>query len=240
MVTLTNTYTNLKLQPKYRAEDAHEIVVKLSDGTYAKGTILAESATPGTFGAYAYAEAAAPSVAPVPSEGAAGALAAGDYYVTYTLTKNGLETVGAVPVAVTLGASKRLNIASVAIPAGYDGINWYISDDENSLVLRYISRQTTAGAQVLNALPATNAKMVPTTSTVRGTLGQAKAILPYACVVSSGAITGIREWSDLTNIPVYVSGWFDTADLTGLDDAAMNDLNASLISGSLTSGVIRF
>lgn len=240
--TATTIYSASKLQPLYRPEDAHEIVVKLSNGTYAKGTILAELAsTPGTFQAYVFALLAA-GVAAVPSEGAAGALGAGDYTVSYTYVVGTTESAGSIPATATLGASKRLNIASVAIPSGVDSLNWYISDAANSKVLRYISNQVTAGAQVLNALPDMGAKMVPTTGTARAVSGtaKAKAILPYACVVTAGAITGIQEWADPTNIPVYVSGWFSCADLTGLDAYAVSDFGGHLINGTLASGCLHF
>lgn len=50
----TTTFTEAGLQPVYNAEDAKQHNVKLSDATYAAGTVLGElTATPGTFAAYA-------------------------------------------------------------------------------------------------------------------------------------------------------------------------------------------
>src|SRR4051812_38599431 len=82
-----------RLVPFYRAEEAMRIHVALADGTYAQGTVLAESATPGTYGAYTNALRAAPTVAPTLTTPTGGALAAGDYVVGYTyVDANGGET----------------------------------------------------------------------------------------------------------------------------------------------------
>lgn len=54
MPEYTTTFTNKKLDPFYKPEEALELPVRLAQGTYQRGQLLGEvSATPGLFKAYA-------------------------------------------------------------------------------------------------------------------------------------------------------------------------------------------
>jgi hypothetical protein len=67
----------------------------------------------------------------------------------------------------------------------------------------------------------------------------ARAILVYGCTVASGVITITDEWGRVeAAAPAYVAGTFNTADLTGLDAAAVAELGR-LLSGDATAGLLR-
>lgn len=75
--------------------------------------------------------------------------------------------------------------------------------------------------------------------------GVARAICMYDVksdangVVSIGETAGGEFGNTQKCVPVYVSGIFNVADLTGLDADAVTDLKAVLISGDTTAGIIR-
>ena len=240
--TAAYTYSMNGLVPLFHPEDAIELAVKLANGTYAKGTVLAEvAATPGTFTAYDGTPLAAPAAAPVPTEGAAGALGAGDYYVAYSYVVGTKETAPSAAVAATLGASKKLHVAAVTKPTGVDSINWYMSDAANSLQLRYISNN--AGiAQDINALPAVDAAEPLAVGTARAVDGSgvARGILRYACTVAASIITLVDEFVNPTSVPMFMGGYFATADLTGLDATAIEDMGGQLVQGTVSAGIFKF
>lgn len=72
----------------------------------------------------------------------------------------------------------------------------------------------------------------------------AKAILKYACVTdASGNITLAGEFGQTQrSAPVYIGGGahFKTADLVGLDAGAVTNLGASLVEGTVSTGILRF
>jgi hypothetical protein len=70
----------------------------------------------------------------------------------------------------------------------------------------------------------------------------AKAILVYSVTTdASGNITMVGEFGQTSKgCPVYISGFFKTADLTGLDAAGLTNLGGSLKSGTLSSGIVGF
>lgn len=71
----------------------------------------------------------------------------------------------------------------------------------------------------------------------------AKAVLKYGCSTdASGNITILGEHGIThKSAPAYMpgSGYFKTAELVGMDAAAVTDLGASLVAGDLTSGIIK-
>jgi hypothetical protein len=76
-----------------------------------------------------------------------------------------------------------------------------------------------------------------------GGLGVFRGICPYACVsdasgnitIEGGNILGTTE----DTIPIFISGWFFSADLTGMDAAALADVAGHLVWGDFTTGEVR-
>jgi hypothetical protein len=77
--------------------------------------------------------------------------------------------------------------------------------------------------------------------------GVARTIAHYDCVVNSAGKVIIGTTDATTgqfgeaydSAPVYVRGVFLCRELVGLDQAAINDMNARLESGSVTDGILR-
>lgn len=76
-----------------------------------------------------------------------------------------------------------------------------------------------------------------------GGLGVMKGLCPYACVsdgsgqitIQGGNMLGVTE----DTIPIFIAGYFFTADLTGVDAAGVADLGGHLVWGDYTTGEIR-
>lgn len=68
-----------------------------------------------------------------------------------------------------------------------------------------------------------------------------KLILRYACVTdASGNITLLGEQGQTYKaVPAFMNGFFKTSELTGMDANAVTKLGAALVSGNLTTGIIR-
>lgn len=230
-----------RLDPVFDPDAAREIHVNLADGTYLKGKVLAESpSVPGTFLAYDGTLRAAPTVAPTLTTPTGGALAAGDYVVGYTyLDAAGRETALGTTATTTAALNDVVHAAALTpLPAGVASVNWYMSVAAGSLVLGFVSNNN--GAALDLALPASGAKQPPASPTFR-TTGKAKLVLRYACVAASGAITVSSEVPGATvpSVPAFRCGAFRTEELAGLDDAALRDLNATVVLGDLTTGIVQ-
>lgn len=72
----------------------------------------------------------------------------------------------------------------------------------------------------------------------------AKGILPYAITTDasgnisiSGTGTGDEHFSEKTHIDIWITGYFLTSELTGLDAAGVADLGR-LVSGTVADGVL--
>lgn len=76
-----------------------------------------------------------------------------------------------------------------------------------------------------------------------GGLGVMRGICPYACVSdASGNITiegGNILGTTQDTIPIFIRGYFFTADLTGADAAGVADMGGHLVWGDYTTGEIR-
>jgi hypothetical protein len=69
----------------------------------------------------------------------------------------------------------------------------------------------------------------------------AKAILPWDITTDGSkniTIGGGEFGVTYKTIPVYVSGFFKTTELTGLDAAGITDFGGHLISGTVAAGVV--
>lgn len=233
-----------RVEPFYDADDADMIHVALADGTYAQGTILAESATPGTFGAYTNALMAAPVGAPVLTTPTGGALAAGDYTVRYTyVDAAGKETAQSPAATTTAALNDVVHAAAVTpLPTGAVSVNWYMSTAAGSPVLAFAASND--GSAVDIPLPAAGAKDPPGVGTaqVATGLGVARGILRDAVVAAAGVITPADETgATRTSTPMYYGGGvFKTSELTGLDADAVTDMGGAIIQGTVASGFFRF
>lgn len=241
----TTTYSpqTKRLVPFYRAEEAMRIHVGLADGTYAQGTVLAESATPGVYGAYTNALRAAPTVAPTLTTPTGGALAAGDYVVGYTyVDAAGGETTLGTTATTTAALNDVVHAAALTpLPAGVVSLNWYMSIAAGSLVLGFVSNND--GSALDLALPAAGAKQPPAVGSAQAAsgLGVAKGLLEFAVVAASGVITAADETGITTkSTPMFTpgGGHFKTSELTGLDAAAVADLSGSIYAGTLADGYL--
>lgn len=94
-----------------------------------------------------------PTAPVVPSEGATGALGAGDYSVGYTDVNSHGETLLSAVVVATIGASKKLHIAALALAAGATSRNFYISRAPGVTDLGFAVNVTSGAAFDINALP---------------------------------------------------------------------------------------
>lgn len=76
-----------------------------------------------------------------------------------------------------------------------------------------------------------------------GGLGVFKGLAAYAAVSdASGNITiqgGNAEGTTQDTIPIFISGWFASASISGVDAAALADVGGHLVWGDLTTGEIR-
>lgn len=76
-----------------------------------------------------------------------------------------------------------------------------------------------------------------------GGLGVMRGICPFACVsdasgnitIQGGNILGTTE----DTIAIFISGYFLTADLTGVDAAGVTDMGGHLVWGDYTTGEVR-
>jgi hypothetical protein len=68
-----------------------------------------------------------------------------------------------------------------------------------------------------------------------------KCILAYGCSTDAqGNVTLIGEHGAVQkHAPAYMEGYFKTSELVGMDANAVTKLGAALVSGDLTSGIIR-
>lgn len=103
----------------------------------------------------------------------------------------------------------------------------------------------TGGTDPASSVTETNAGVVPAgtfgpyaTNNVDGT-GTARAILKYACRVVNGAIYIGSLGEARYDAPAFFNGAFRTEELVGLDNDALTDLKATLLTGTTSSGVVR-
>lgn len=252
----TNTFTGRSLEPFYDAEDALMINVNLpASVTLAAGTVLGEiTGTPGTFKAYSAANVAAPVAAATLSDSAtAGTYQIGSYWVVYTYT-NGVGETTISPIAtVAIGTNNHsIGVASLTpLPTGATGVKFYAATAADGPFYNVTPVGATGAATTIAAPPVVTSAQPPATNTAASANDGsqvAKALLKYACVTdASGNITyqgsgtagGALTFLTHISTPAYIAGTFSCLDLTGLDANALTNLNARLINGTISTGVVR-
>lgn len=193
------------LVPLKNVEDANTESLPLVASTTYLHGQLLYEATPGVYGKYTGASASVGT--------------------TSAITETG--TVGTYTVANSLAAGNVVTIAG-AVPAGYNGT--------------YEVTSATGSAFTVAGLPAG----LTATATTQGIVTSDQNpthILEYDCVTdASSNVTfgagpaGTSEWSQTSlSAPAFRSGYFSTADLVGLDDAAVRRLGR-ITQGTITAG----
>lgn len=235
----TKTYTGQGLQPAIYPDKARTDVAKLKPGTYAAGTVLGQKT-----GLSAVNEVQTLTFTGSPTGG------------TFRLTFNGVET-GNITYSGT-AATLAANVAAALQSLEQVGANG-LTVAANSGAPQITFAGDLAGQDQPPITFTTNALTggtSPTASVAETTPGQAaggqwgayddaasdglqiaKAVLQYRTVVlpngkhyCGGGGTGNATLS----APIFIEGYFRTADLTGLDAAAVTDLGR-IVEGAVGS-----
>jgi hypothetical protein len=201
-----------------------------------------------TYAPFSATTIAAPSVGFTATAAAGTAFPAGVYQVAYTyVTASGGESLPSGTQSVTT-ASGNLAIAITAVtplPTGVASVNWYVSTAPGSSDLAFAINNNGA-AFTLNTAPAVGAKKLPNTNTAYSDtngVGSSKArgILPYSVVTDADSNYKFSDGDlDSSIVEMYVSGVFDTKELVGLTQKAIDDVQGFLESGTVANGVLRF
>lgn len=246
---LVTTFSSAMLQPAIWPEQARTLAAKIAASqTIAHGTVLAElSASPGAFTAYDGTKVANPGAGPTLAESVgAGALGAGTYGVAFSYVNANGESLISPVASVTIGANKKIDVTAITpLPAGVASVNWYLTA-AGGTILQKIANNNGAAFSI-NALPSAGAVLPPLTSTIiKATDGSgvAKAIAQYDIATDSdgkiffGTSASSEFGESHLTAPVFYSGYFNCADLTGLDAAAVASLGA-LVQGDISTGILR-
>jgi hypothetical protein len=139
-----------------------------------------------------------PTAAPVLTS-SAGTLANGAYLVAYAYVNvNGKTKVGPMAL-IALDDDEQINVASITpLPTGATGVDWFISEEPNSNVLRFVANNS-GGSFSINSLPAEDAALVPSRNTTGGT-----GVKPNKYVKHT------LDWGEVTIKHVYEDKGFDT------------------------------
>ena len=241
--TFASQLTNMLMAPMTVLTNA------LTGGT--PGTIsfahTTSGASPGTFVAYDSTKVT-PSTAPtVAGNGSGSSFAAGSIAVQYTYVTAIGESTPSPATFATLTAAQNARVSALtSLNSAITAVNYYVNGVWAKRTA--VSSGTAAQTDISGATLAT-AGSPPTVNnayTCPNGAGChiAKALNAYRIATDSlgnvtmGAVSGGGFWGSVRNTaPVYVSGLFNTADLTGLDAKAIADLGR-LQSGNSTNGVI--
>ena len=89
---------------------------------------------------------AAPTIAPILAAAAGGDLKAGIYRVAYSYQNQRGQTLLSPFSQITVTANQKIDISTIAIPAGAQSLNWFCVPEANSARLRKFKTQTVSGA----------------------------------------------------------------------------------------------
>lgn len=219
------------------AKNTEKIAVKLAASTsYARGQVLGETGTAGVYGKFDSTTAAVPGAPTVTGTSSGSAFAAGTYLVQVTGVNAQGETTPTAPVAVTLTAGQKINVAALSgLDASLTALNVYVDGVliGSATVSSGVSTATAfdvAAVTTKQGLPSSN-----TAYTIPNGAGTQKAacVLSRACQTdSSGNITfsptsgqaGGEFTETHTVVDAFIRGTFMVSDLTGLNAKAVGDL----------------
>ena len=111
---------------------------------------------------------ASPSDSPILSS-SAGALSNGAYLVAYAYVNVNGKTKISSPGLIAIDDDQQIDVAAVTpLPSGATSVDWFVSEEPNSTVLRFIANNS-GSAFSINALPDPDAALVPARNTTGGT-----------------------------------------------------------------------
>ncbi len=206
------------------------VFVQIDGGTYDK-----------QWAPIALAVHAAPTVAPVGTIGAGGALPDGVHLIeyTYVMTAGGETLPSAQDSTTSSSTNNTINTASLTpLPAGVASVNWYMSTVPGGTIMAF-KKNGTGGAEAFTTLPEPGAALAPTVSTAltathkQGELRRGHVAILNQSIRQLDAIYGLQE---STAVGLFTGGltWTERlkVDGSGLPDLA--DLLAVLPELTLT------
>lgn len=108
-----------------------------------------------------------PGIGPALSS-SAGDLSSGAYLVAYAyVNANGKTRISPLAV-IALSDDEQIDVASITLPTGITSLDWFVSEEPNSTVLRFIANNGGSSFSI-NVLPAEDAEMAPSRNTTGGT-----------------------------------------------------------------------
>lgn len=111
---------------------------------------------------------ASPSVAPAISS-SAGVLLNGAYVVAYAYVNVNGKTKISPLALIALDDDEQIDVSAITpLPAGATSVDWFISEEPNSTVLRFIANNS-GGAFSINAVPDPEAEPPPVQNSTGGT-----------------------------------------------------------------------
>lgn len=99
-----------------------------------------------------------------------------------------------------------------------------------------------AQGTLLGKITATGKYAAYNNAAVNGTETAVPLITMYAVTTDvNGDVTNFSSFGGTSEAaPVYTGGYFRSEDLTGLDAAGLTDIKATIVTGDLTTGMIKF
>lgn len=140
-----------------------------------------------------------PSSAPVPTQGAAGTLPAGEYGVAYSYVTPRGQTLLSPVGYVTIAANKKIDVASVTLPAGASSINWYVSTAASSVRIR-LHTNNNGSAFTIEELPLLHNTLPPELNRTGTEIMRVRAVFsdreePRARTSRANVLRATYEWS---------------------------------------------
>jgi hypothetical protein len=141
---------------------------------------------------------ATPSVAPSLSS-SAGDLVNGAYIVAYALVNANGRTKVSPLALIAIDDDEQIDISAITpLPAEATSVDWFVSEEPNSSLLRFIANNSGGGFSI-NALPDPDARLVPTRNTTGGT-----------GVRFTKYIKHNKQWEEITLISTFEDKSVDT------------------------------
>ena len=242
--TQTLRFSAIRCEPVYNPEDALQISVPLAPGNYAAGTILGQISGANTDDVQTITVSGSPTHSTLTLFGLPGGL-------TYTPAQD------VAPAALTTALNTLLGAGSVAVTgtyvAGSGGtyiLTWGGTYANQPMPLLSVTAVFTGGTSPAVTIAHTTTGIGPNgsygvyASTHTDGTQNAAGILEYpAFVNAAGQIfvtlsdAPVSEFGQYDlSAPMFYSGDFDYATLTGLDSTALTALLGRFVTGSLSAG----